>query len=131
LHKGNAVSDLISIQSQIEKLQKQAEQLKAKEFDTTLQDIVAKMQAFGISLKDVQAALQKQKKSPGRERRGAKAAAPVAGKPRRKSAAAGKSVAAKYRGPAGETWSGRGLMPKWLKTLVDQGHKKEEYAVKG
>lgn len=26
-------------------------------------------------------------------------------------------VAIKYRGPAGETWTGRGLEPRWLKGL--------------
>lgn len=31
-------------------------------------------------------------------------------------------VAAKYRHPeTGETWSGRGLQPKWLKAAIDDG----------
>ena len=42
----------------------------------------------------------------------------------------GSKVAAKYRnGPTGETWSGRGLQPKWLKTLLQSGRKLEEFAV--
>lgn len=32
-----------------------------------------------------------------------------------------------YYGPAGETWSGRGLMPRWLSTLVKQGNNKVAY----
>ena len=48
------MSNLIEIQSQIEKLQKQASEIKAREFDKTVQDILAKMQAFGITLKDLQ-----------------------------------------------------------------------------
>lgn len=36
---------------------------------------------------------------------------------------------AKYRGPNGETWSGRGLMPRWLQVLIDQGGTKEQYQV--
>jgi DNA-binding protein H-NS len=38
-------------------------------------------------------------------------------------------VAAKYRGPNGETWSGRGLMPRWMATLVASGRTKEEFAI--
>jgi DNA-binding protein H-NS len=39
-------------------------------------------------------------------------------------------VAAKYRGPNGETWSGRGLTPRWLTLLLAQGQSKEEFAIK-
>src|SRR5665647_2409204 len=48
------MSELIEIQSQIEKLQKQASDIKAREFGKTVQDILVKMQAFGITLKDLQ-----------------------------------------------------------------------------
>jgi ParB/RepB/Spo0J family partition protein len=38
----------------------------------------------------------------------------------------------KYRNPeTGETWSGRGLMPKWLKLKVDAGHSQDQYLVGG
>ena len=50
------MTNLIDIQSQIEKLQKQANEIKAKEFDKTIQEIVSKMQAFGITVKDLQSA---------------------------------------------------------------------------
>ena len=116
------MSNLIDIQSQIEKLQKQASEIKAKEFNSTVQDILAKMQAFGITVKDLQSA-KPGKRGPGR---GRKAGVAKAAKPARK---AGKPVAAKYRGPNGETWSGRGLTPKWLATLVAQGQSKESFAV--
>ena len=35
----------------------------------------------------------------------------------------------KYRSPNGEEWTGRGVVPKWLRALVEEGHSKEEYAV--
>jgi DNA-binding protein H-NS len=38
-------------------------------------------------------------------------------------------VKAKYRGPKGETWAGRGLHPRWLAALITQGHKLQEYAI--
>ncbi|MBV8380214.1 MAG: H-NS histone family protein [Paucibacter sp.] len=39
-------------------------------------------------------------------------------------------VAAKYRNKAtGETWSGRGLQPKWLKAAIAGGAKLEDFHV--
>jgi DNA-binding protein H-NS len=41
-----------------------------------------------------------------------------------------KRVAPKYRGPGGVTWSGRGLMPRWLRDAVKDGKKREEFLIK-
>jgi DNA-binding protein H-NS len=41
----------------------------------------------------------------------------------------GVKVAPKYRGPDGETWAGRGAMPKWLAALRKEGHKPEEFLI--
>jgi DNA-binding protein H-NS len=120
------MSNLIDIQSQIEKLQKQATDIKAREFDKTVEDILAKMQAFGITSKDLDSA----KRRGGKGKTKAKGAAPgkrAAGAAAKKS---GSTVAAKFRGPNGETWSGRGLMPRWLTALVSQGQAKEDFAIK-
>lgn len=38
-------------------------------------------------------------------------------------------VAPKYRNPAGETWSGRGLQPKWLKAAIAGGAKLSDFAL--
>jgi DNA-binding protein H-NS len=35
----------------------------------------------------------------------------------------------KYRSPTGETWSGRGHAPTWLRTLEAAGHTREEFRV--
>jgi DNA-binding protein H-NS len=45
-------------------------------------------------------------------------------------AGAGAPLAPKYRGPGGETWSGRGRMPTWLSALENTGHKREEFRIK-
>ena len=116
------MGNLIDIQNQIEKLQKQASEIKAKEFNATVQDIRAKMQAFGITVKDLQLG----------KGRGVKARAGVSAKragagAKKKSAS---TVVAKYRGPNNETWSGRGLTPRWLAALLAQGQKKEDFAIK-
>jgi DNA-binding protein H-NS len=124
------MSNLIEIQSQIEKLQKQAQDIRSKEFASTVQDILAKMQAFGITVKDLQTS------KPAKAGKGARGKAKVGADKPVKPAKAAKvpkkasvAVAAKFRGPNGETWSGRGLTPKWLAALVAQGRTKAEFAI--
>jgi DNA-binding protein H-NS len=122
--KESVLSNLIDIQSQIEKLQKQANEIKAKEFNSTVQDILAKMQAFGITVRDLQNAKPVKGSNASRGRK------PVfSSKAEKTSKKAGVAVAAKYRGPNGETWSGRGLTPKWLSILIAQGQSKESFAI--
>jgi len=124
------MSNLIDIQSQIQKLQKQASEIKAREFDSTVRDILSKMDAFGISVKDLQVASAGKRKNRGRpagvvqqdSKKGGKGA---------KTKAIGTPVAPKFRGPNGETWSGRGLTPRWLATLIAQGQPKESFAIGG
>ena len=41
----------------------------------------------------------------------------------------GAPIAPKYRGPHGETWSGRGRQPRWLAELEAAGHNKEEFLI--
>jgi len=118
------MGNLIDIQSQIEKLQKQANDIKSKEFTATVHEIQAKMQAFGITVKD----LQSSKRGGRGKAKTATAKAPKAAKTT-KIRKASAPVAAKYRGPNGESWSGRGLMPKWLSALVAQGQSKESFSV--
>ena len=115
------MNNLIDIQSQIEKLQKQAADIKARDFDKTIQEIRAKMQAFGISTKDLQTY-----KSSGK---GKKDAAIKKRNNVAVLATTSKTVAPKFRGHNGEVWSGRGLTPRWLATLIEQGRKKEEFAI--
>lgn len=118
------MTNLIDIQGQIERLQKQAADIKSKEFSATVRDIQAKMQAFGITVKDLQT--RKTAKGVAKSGRPAKEKVAKAPKAARKSS---QPVAAKFHGPNGETWSGRGLTPKWLASLVAQGHSKESFAV--
>jgi len=120
------MGNLIDIQSQIEKLQKQANDIKSKEFTATVQEIKAKMQAFGITVKDLQST-KGAKGGRGKAKASVSQAAKAAKTPKARKASA--PVAAKYRGPNGETWSGRGLMPKWLSALVAQGQSKESFSV--
>jgi len=56
---------LIEIQNQIAALQKQAEEIKAQEFAKTLQEIQAKMEAFGITVADLEGGRGRARKSGG------------------------------------------------------------------
>ena len=120
------MSNLIDIQSQIEKLQKQASDIKTREFDKTVQDILAKMHAFGITVKD----LQPGKRRATKGKAAAKTAKAAGGKRKVSTGKSGQVVAPKYRGPNGETWSGRGLAPRWLASLIATGKTKEDFAIK-
>jgi len=47
-----------------------------------------------------------------------------------KPSTTGRKVAIKYRDEAtGNTWSGRGLQPNWLKNALAEGRKLEDFAV--
>jgi DNA-binding protein H-NS len=60
-------------------------------------------------------------------------AADIAGKapvPRGKVGTTGSKVAPKYRNAStGDTWSGRGLQPNWLKSALAAGRKLEDFAI--
>jgi len=49
----------------------------------------------------------------------------------KKSPRKGVKVPAKYRHPndPDKIWTGRGMMPKWLRTLIDQGHDSAEFKI--
>ena len=121
------MSNLIEIQGQIDKLQKQASEIRVREFDKTVQEILVKMNVFGITLKDIQTGKARTTKA---KTKSAATAESAGSKVKRKGGKAFAVVPAKYRGPDGETWSGRGLTPRWLTALMTQGRAKEEFAIK-
>jgi DNA-binding protein H-NS len=50
---------------------------------------------------------------------------------RRQRSDKGVKLKPKYAGPNGETYTGRGPTPGWLKELEAKGHRRERYLVKG
>ena len=87
--------------AQIEKLQKQAAAVRAKEMEGVVAQIHGLMTNYGITGEDL----------------GFKAAAPTKRK--------GGTVAAKYQDPeTGATWTGRGRAPAWI-----AGKDKSKYAI--
>ena len=119
-------TSLIEIQTQIEKLKQQEADIKARDFDATVAEILAKMQAFNITVKHLQQAAGVS----GRNKIFSVSASNDGEKAGRKTRKAARPpVEAKYRGPKGEEWSGRGLTPRWLSALIAQGRTKEEFAI--
>jgi DNA-binding protein H-NS len=116
------MNSLIDIQAQIQRLQKQADQIKAKEFEKTIHEIREKMLTFGITPKDLLISRVGKRGSTSYKKQQEQVNASL-------KKTTSRLVAAKYRGPDGQTWSGRGLTPRWLNALVAQGHKKEEFAI--
>ena len=41
----------------------------------------------------------------------------------------GRKVPPKYRGPSGETWSGRGAKPRWLVAAIKGGKKLDDFLI--
>jgi len=41
----------------------------------------------------------------------------------------GRKVAAKYKGPSGELWAGRGATPRWLVAAIKEGKKLEDFLI--
>jgi DNA-binding protein H-NS len=47
-----------------------------------------------------------------------------------RASTSGRKVAAKYRDPStGQTWTGRGLKPKWLAAALESGKQLNDFAV--
>ena len=100
-----ALKDLIA---QREALEKQIEQAQKQDRTEALDKIRALMAEYGLSAADVSRGI----------------------KPAKGTAVKGGKVAAKYRNSAtGDTWSGRGLQPKWLKAAVASGKRIDEFAI--
>lgn len=110
--------ELVTQQAALEKqaaaLQEQIEQARKAERADAVARIKALMADYGVTLAELGGG-----KAPGRAPKAAKS-----------SATAGKKVPPKYRDDAtGNTWSGRGLQPNWLKAALAGGRKLEDFAV--
>ena len=113
------MSSLQKIQSQIQKLQQKAEIIRRKELGNSIRIITTRMRSLGVTLHDLQS-------SAGESPSGAK----KSNREGRSSSLAGIKVPPRYRGPAGETWSGRGRTPSWMAPLLTGGKTKESFLIK-
>ncbi|MDP3638270.1 MAG: H-NS histone family protein [Azonexus sp.] len=101
------MDELELIQQQIAELQKKAEELAIQKKQPVIDEIKAKLKAYGITAKDlglVEVVVSQSVDKPK------------------------KPVAIKYRHNE-HTWTGRGMKPKWIVKYVEDGGKLEDLLV--
>jgi DNA-binding protein H-NS len=93
------------LKAQAEALLQQAEAARRAEIAAVIVEIHARMKEFGISPADLKGGAKKTKSR--------------------------SVVAAKYRNSAtGDTWSGRGRVPRWLASELSKGRSRDEFLIK-
>jgi DNA-binding protein H-NS len=118
------------IMTQIQALQAQAEALRQRERVPALAEVVSRIREYGLTFEEIREALDKSAAKKGGRGRPAGAAKSAGGRGPRKSAVKGSTVAPKYRHPqTGQTWTGRGIMPKWLAQEVAAGRQRDEFLI--
>lgn len=103
------MSSLQELLAQREQLNRQIEETQKAERQSAIDKVRSLMAEFGLSMEDLQGK-----------------AAPVT---KRKTTEGGRKAAVKYRDAAGNTWSGRGLQPRWLKEALANGKSLQDFTV--
>jgi DNA-binding protein H-NS len=116
--------DTLSTEERISLIKELCETLTPQELQT-IADVAEQMRKR--KLEDAKAALLEEMKGKASELGLTLSDVFPTRRPRKAMAKA--QVQVKYRSPDGETWSGRGHAPLWLRTLELQGHNREEYRV--
>lgn len=94
-----------NVVAKIAELQRQAEELKKQERKAVIKELKAKIAEYGLSAADLS----------------------LTGKQSTKVAS---TVKAKYRNPqTGETWSGRGIAPRWMQEAEKAGKARESFLI--
>ena len=103
-----SLQDLIA---QKEALEREIERTKQQGRTDAVAKIRALMAEYGLSVADLAGKAGKASRARSAKSKGAK-------------------VPAKYRNSStGETWSGRGLQPRWLKAALSAGRKLDEFTL--
>jgi DNA-binding protein H-NS len=108
-------TSLVRIQAQIEKLQKKAAAIRAKEVKGVVDRIKEAIAHYDLTPEVLFGAAAPATKSrrKGAAKKAKKPASPV-----------------KYRDAAGHTWTGRGKRPNWFKAALAEGKRLEDLLVK-
>ena len=93
----------LELKAQGEELLRQAEEARRKEIADIVSEIKAKMAQYGISSRDLGLTAPASRKTT-------------------------KSTP-KYRGPNGETWTGVGPQPRWMKEALASGKSKDDFLI--
>lgn len=101
----NSLKDLLAQRAELEVQISQAQQTEKAD---AIHQVKSLMAEYGLTMADIQVAAAKSKRG------GVKTG----------------KVAAKYRDAStGDSWSGRGLQPKWLRAALSSGRKLAEFAL--
>ena len=103
-----SVPELVTLRDTAEA--KRREKLESAK-EAVLAETTAKLAELGLTLEEV---------LPGR---------PAASPGRKGRKDVGVPVAAKFCGPNGEEWSGRGRLPKWLRAMEAEGKTRDQFRI--
>ena len=101
----------LELKAQAEKLLEKAEEQRKKEIEDVVADLKKKIEDYGITASDLGFTVATTRKA-------------------RKTKTGTSNTVAKYQNEKGETWSGMGRMPKWLKEAIDAGKTREDFEIK-
>lgn len=104
--------------NQIEQLKTEAARLRAAEVKGVISRIKEAIATYGLTREDLGLGSTARAKAPKvKATRG------------RTARRAGAKIAPKYRDSAGNTWTGRGLKPRWLTAAIASGKKLEDFRI--
>ena len=112
------MSEYAELQSQIAALQKRADAMLQAERKVAIKTINELVAAFAIARNEI--------KFSGAVSAGTQPKASGARKPH---PSAGKSVPPRFRDTKGNSWSGRGMRPKWLREAIAAGAAIESFRI--
>lgn len=117
-----------SLVAEIARLQHQAALLREREKKPVLAAIAKAVHHYEITLNELRDAvgvIAKSARVPGTKARGAR------GRKGSDHPLSGRKVAAKYKHPkTGQTWSGRGSTPVWIREAEAAGTKRESFLIR-
>jgi DNA-binding protein H-NS len=114
---------LTRIQQQIEKLQRQATDLRSREAAQVIKKIKVAIEHYDLTAEDLFGGRGKRAPKAPNGNGHAKATT------KRGAAQKRAPVAVKYRDGEGNTWTGRGSQPRWLLAHLKSGRKIGDFAV--
>lgn len=127
--------ELLSAMEELQRVQERVAKLREQNRVKAIADVVEKIRMYDLTAEElgfVKAAARPTSPRKGALSSPAQPGVQGGGIPQVLEAVAdGRSqVKAKYRGPEGQKWAGRGKPPKWMVPLLEAGAKKEDFLVK-
>ena len=107
------MSTLQELLAQKAELERKIQETQRNERQSAIDKVRALMAEFGLSVEDL----------------GGKGTSSGSGRAKKAEGGSARKAAVKYRDAAGNTWSGRGLQPRWLKEALASGKALSDFAV--